>query len=74
MYFSNIAGIVRISLKLKRGRRLEIFVNTESELIVCDIIAKHGKGGNEFIRKNFSMIKTPTEKECKSDDEPESSI
>jgi len=68
MLFSQQDDIVRINLPLKRGRHLEIFVNLGDELIVCDVLAKHGMGGNEFIRKNFSQIKTPSEKECTSDE------
>jgi len=68
MYFSSDGKTSTINLKLKRGRSLQIFVNHETEIIVCDLIAAHDKGGNEFIRKNFSKIKTPTEKECESDE------
>lgn len=49
---------------MRDGRTLSIFFNRESGLFVADIIAKHNKGGNEFVRVNLNTIKTPTETQC----------
>lgn len=56
--------ILNVGLKMRDGRRLAIFFNRESGLLVVDVIAKHGKGGNEIVRRHLGAVKTPSEKEC----------
>lgn len=38
--------------KLPDGRRVQFFLNRETNLIVLDIVDKNGKGGVEVFRRN----------------------
>lgn len=37
--------------KLKDGRRIQFFLNRETNLVVVDVINKRETGGNEIIRR-----------------------
>jgi hypothetical protein len=39
-------------LKLPNGKRLQLFVNRETGLVVVDVIDKNDKGGIEILRRN----------------------
>jgi len=39
-------------IKLPDGRRVQLFVNRETGLVVVDVIDKGGKGGCEIVRRN----------------------
>lgn len=44
------ADIMYAGARLKDGRRVEFFLNRETNLIVVDVIAKNEKGGREVLR------------------------
>lgn len=45
--------IAYVWMKMPDGRRLEVFINRESGLVVCDIQEKRGLCGNEFVRRTI---------------------
>lgn len=46
------ADILRAGALLKDGRRVEFFLNRETNLVVVDVIDKNDKGGVEILRCN----------------------
>lgn len=50
---------------LANGRQVQFFLNRETGLVVVDVMAPHGHGGNEVLRLNANAVKTPTRAECK---------
>ena len=50
--------------KLPNGRRVEFFLNRESGLVVVEIIAPHGQGGNEVVRLNANAVALPSVSKC----------
>lgn len=61
--------ILNVGIKMRDGRMLQIFFNRESSLLVVDVVAKHGMGGNEIVRRHLGAVKTPTAKQCEIKDE-----
>lgn len=53
-------------IKLPSGKTVSFFVNRHTGLVVLDIIAKHGNGGNEVLRMNAEGVKLPSPRECKN--------
>ena len=45
---------------LRNGRQIEFFLNRETGLVVVDVMARHGRGGNEVLRM------MPTEWGCRA--------
>lgn len=43
--------ILYVWMKLRDGRRLQVFVNRETGLVVVDAHERRGNAGNEFIRR-----------------------
>ena len=44
-------NIVRWSAPTPKGNSLEVFYNRDTGLVVVDLIAANGEGGNEIFRK-----------------------
>ena len=49
---------------LTNGRQVQFFLNRESGLVVVDVMARHGHGGNEVLRINAKAVGLPTVSEC----------
>jgi hypothetical protein len=47
------AEILYAGAKLSDGRRIQFFLNRETNLVVVDVIDKNGKGGVEILRRNL---------------------
>jgi hypothetical protein len=54
---------------LANGRQVQFFLNRESGLVVVDVMARHGHGGNEVLRLNANVVGLPTRAECTADKE-----
>jgi len=44
-------GIYRWSCPTRKGNSVDVFFNTDTNLLVVDIMAGNEKGGNEIFRK-----------------------
>ena len=49
---------------LPNGRQVQFFLNRESGLVVIDVMAPHGQGGNEVVRINANAVVLPTGSAC----------
>lgn len=47
----------RLNIETKGGNTLQVFYNSENNLLVVDLIAKNEKGGNEIVRKTLDEKK-----------------
>jgi hypothetical protein len=54
LFFANV--------KLPSGKTVSFFVNRDTGLVVVDIIAKRGNGGNEVLRMNADKVSMPSAK------------
>ena len=43
-------NIARVNIDTKGGNYLSVFYNADSNLLVIDLCAADGKGGNEIVR------------------------
>lgn len=48
---------------LNSGRKVSLFINLETGLVVIDVIRNDDRGGNEVVRLNANSVKLPTERE-----------
>ena len=56
--------ILYAGVTLPNGRQIQFFANRESGLVVVDIMAPNGKGGNEVLRLNANAVALPSAREC----------
>ena len=56
--------ILYCGAKLANGRQIQLFLNRETGLVVVDVIARHGRGGNEVMRMDANRVGLPTRAEC----------
>ena len=49
---------------LRNGRQIQFFLNRETGLVVVDVMARHGYGGNEVLRLDANKVGLPTRQEC----------
>lgn len=49
--------IKRATIKTKEGHSINVFYNDETKLLVVDISAANGNGGNEIMRTNLNFKK-----------------
>lgn len=54
---------------LANGRQVQFFLNRETGLVVVDVMARHGHGGNEVLRLNANAVGLPTRSECTANKE-----
>lgn len=51
--------ILYAGMTLPNGRQVQFFANRESGLIVVDVVAPEGHGGNEVLRLNANAVPLP---------------
>jgi hypothetical protein len=56
--------ILYVGAKLPGGRSVQFFLNRETGLVVVDVVARHGRGGNEVLRLNANRVNLPSGKQC----------
>ena len=56
--------ILYAGARLANGRQIQFFLNRETGLVVVDVMAKHGHGGNEVLRLDANTVGLPTRSEC----------
>lgn len=49
----HMANIQQISCITKTGNTLQVFYNSENDLLVIDLVSKNDNGGNELFRKTL---------------------
>lgn len=49
---------------LANGRHIQFFLNRETGLVVVDVVARHGHGGNEVLRINANQVRLPNRSAC----------
>ena len=64
----SLAGeyIIR-SWELDDGRKLSMTLNTQSQMLIMDVVNAEGTAGNEFIRVNLNVITVPEAEENDDD-------
>jgi hypothetical protein len=53
----HMANIQQISCITKNGNTLQLFYNSENDLLVIDLVAANDKGGHELFRGNLDEKK-----------------
>jgi len=66
--------IQRATIVMKSGNFLELFYNPERNLVVLDLIAANGNGGNELLRQTLDETKLLEHCRGKSSKKPTSHV
>jgi len=61
--FSKPAECLYVYMTMPNGRKVQLFLNRQTGLLVVDAVRADEQGGNECVRMNINAVKLPSKKE-----------